>query len=81
MKLTSRNRNKIDIGSLFQTDKDHQYEVINIWDAQNKKYIWITLKCIKAPRDSWMLGRVIYGRPLSEWYGVEVINQRFEGRQ
>ena len=75
MKLTRHNRNKVDIGSIFQEDRDHQYEVINIWDAQNKKYIWVTLKCIKAPRDSWMLGRVAYGVPLSDWYGVEVINE------
>ena len=73
MKFTKELRDKVKIGTKF-TDSYSTYVVTNMWTVYNGRGCMLTVKCIECtyPNHEWMTGRMIYGTPMSDWYGTEM---------
>lgn len=75
MKLTKNTRNQVKIGTHLK-DSISEYVVTNMWPAGRNGMV-VSLKCIadNIPNNKWLIGRTIYGEPLSKCYGMEIVEE------
>ena len=71
MKLTKETRDQVKIGALLKSDSE-SYMVTNIWEAGKGKCITVKIMEMADPKNQCWIGHNVYGRPLSEYYGLEV---------
>lgn len=81
MILDKTTRDNVKIGTLLKSGDNTIWEVVNIYDVLSpyKKAVGkrMSLKWISAG-DNNLIGRVIYGEKLSDYYGCEILNNESE---
>jgi hypothetical protein len=78
MKLNKDTKYDLEIGDILVDDRGRFKEVItNMWTSENGKVVYVTLLCIKdaepVGRNWSMYGRVTYGTPTGQLYGLNII--------
>ena len=52
--------------------------VTGIWDQGKGKCITVAIMEVSDPKHKCWVGHRVYGRPMSEYYGLEIINYGIE---
>lgn len=73
MILTKETRDYVRDGTLLRS-KYESYMVTGVWDQGKGKCVTIQIMEISDPKQKCWIGHRIYGRPLSEYYGCEIVN-------
>lgn len=71
--LSKETRECVRIGTLLRSPNE-AYMVINIYEQGKGKCITVKLMEINDKKQECWIGHNIYGRPLSEYYGCEIVN-------
>ena len=74
IKLTKETRDYVNVGTILK-DSCAKYEVTCTWISGNGRCKYVSIKCLEdyVPNHEWMVGRTIYGEPLSKLYGMEIV--------
>lgn len=73
MKLSRETRDYVRNGTLLRSGSE-SYMVTGIWEQGRGKCITIKIMEIADPKQQCWVGHMVYGRPLSEYYGCEIVN-------
>lgn len=77
MILTKETRDYVRDGTLLRS-KYESYMVTGIWDQGKGKCITVAIMEVSDPKHKCWVGHRVYGRPMSEYYGLEIINYGIE---
>lgn len=78
MRLDKNTKYDLEIGDILSDGSGKFREVItNMWTSENGKVIYVTLRCIRdessTSRNWSMYGRVTYGTPTGQLYGLDIV--------
>ena len=73
MILSKDTRDYVKDGTLLSSPYE-SYMVTNIWEQGKGKCITVKIMDITDPKQKCWIGHMVYGRPLSEYYGCEIEN-------